>query len=321
MRAMSELPNGPVEPTEPAEADEVAQAAEHAEPAAPEAQAQPSAEPATAAAAPEANEAIAAAPELSPAQTGAKLKELFPALFTAIPVLPLKLRIQADIQARAPGVFTKKGLSIFLHRYTTGTPYLQGLAQAPQRYDLDGAPAGEIAAEHRDAAVAELKQRREASAARRAAEQALRPPRPARPGSTARPQGEEPNLPAQGTAEHPNGASARPAPRPPRAPKAQNRPQSQRPSGPRPDQRPPRPHRQQPPPHARPPLPPQAAAEAAHAAAPREPEDPARRERALLLRAYESSTISRANFCALKRIGEAELEAALTLARQERGAR
>ena len=53
----------------------------------------------------------------------------------------------------------------------------------------------------------------------------------------------------------------------------------------------------------------------------REPEDPAHRERALLLRAFESSTLSRANFCALKRIGEAELEAALTQARQERSQR
>jgi hypothetical protein len=44
----------------------------------------------------------------------------------------------------------------------------------------------------------------------------------------------------------------------------------------------------------------------------------ARRERAALLRAYESSTLTRANFCVLKRIPEAELEARLVQARQER---
>jgi hypothetical protein len=49
------------------------------------------------------------------------------------------------------------------------------------------------------------------------------------------------------------------------------------------------------------------------------PTDPAQRERALLLRAFESSTLSKANFCALKRITEAELDAALAQARAERG--
>ena len=40
-------------------------------------------------------------------------------------------------------------------------------------------------------------------------------------------------------------------------------------------------------------------------------DDPARRERALLLRAFESSPLSRANFCALKRIEPAALDALL----------
>jgi hypothetical protein len=47
------------------------------------------------------------------------------------------------------------------------------------------------------------------------------------------------------------------------------------------------------------------------------PDDPARRERALLLRAYESSTLSRANFCALKRIAPEQLDALLEQARSE----
>jgi ProP effector len=50
-------------------------------------------------------------------------------------------------------------------------------------------------------------------------------------------------------------------------------------------------------------------------------QDPAQRERALLLRAFEATTLNKANFCALKRIGPAELDAALVLARQERSQR
>jgi hypothetical protein len=38
------------------------------------------------------------------------------------------------------------------------------------------------------------------------------------------------------------------------------------------------------------------------------------------LRAFETSTLSKANFCALKRMTEADLDAALAQARQERGA-
>ena len=49
------------------------------------------------------------------------------------------------------------------------------------------------------------------------------------------------------------------------------------------------------------------------------PADPAQRERAMLLRAFESSPLSKANFCVLKRISEAELDAALAQARAERG--
>jgi hypothetical protein len=52
--------------------------------------------------------------------------------------------------------------------------------------------------------------------------------------------------------------------------------------------------------------------------APALPADPAQRERALLLRAFEASPLSKANFCALKRISEAELDAALAQARTER---
>ena len=44
----------------------------------------------------------------------------------------------------------------------------------------------------------------------------------------------------------------------------------------------------------------------------------ARRNRAALLRTFEGATLTRANFCALKGISDAALEAQLVLAREER---
>jgi sRNA-binding protein len=185
--------------------------------------------------------ALAAAPpaiaDLSPAACAARLAELFPAVFAPGAFKPLKLRIQADIQQRAPGVFTKKTLSIFLHRHTTSNGYLKALVGAPQRADLDGQPAGDVADEHRQAAVAELERRRAVHEARRAAER-----------------------------------------------------DAQR-----------------------------AANEAARRA--REVDADARDQRAALLRSFETTTLTRKNFCALKGVPEAELDALLTQAKQERDQR
>jgi ProP effector len=103
--------------------------------------------------------AAAAAAVMSPAACSAQLKQLFPALFTGV-AKPLKLRIQADIQTRAPGLFTKQLLSVVLRRYTGSHNYLVALTQATHRFDLDGAPAGELSAEHKQAAIDELALRR-----------------------------------------------------------------------------------------------------------------------------------------------------------------
>ncbi|CAM3978772.1 ProQ/FINO family protein [Roseateles saccharophilus] len=89
----------------------------------------------------------------------AELKALFPALFSGRPK-PVKLRIQADIQERAPGKFTKAQLSAFLRRHTGSTGYLIALTQAKTRFDLDGNPAGEITEEHLAAAREELARRK-----------------------------------------------------------------------------------------------------------------------------------------------------------------
>lgn len=117
--------------------------------------------------------AKAAAKPMPQAQCLAKLSELFPALFTG-PVKPLKLRIQADIQQRAPGVFTKADLSSFFRRYTGATSYLTAVARGKERFDLDGQPAGELTAEHRQVATDELQRRRAAHQAQREQEEAGR---------------------------------------------------------------------------------------------------------------------------------------------------
>lgn len=131
--------------------------------------------------------AVAAAPvapaaskpaDLDPAACAALLKKSFPALFTGAPK-PIKLRIQADIQARMPGVFSKPALSGFLRRYTGSTSYLIALTRAKTRFDLDGQADGELSAEHRDAAVQELERRRSLQHERRAQEDAERQQRAA----------------------------------------------------------------------------------------------------------------------------------------------
>jgi ProP effector len=187
---------------------------------------------------------------LSPAACAALLAQHFPALFGAGRALPIKLRIQADIQARVPGVFSKKSLAIFLHRYTTSTAYLKALATATHRIDLDGAAAGEVAEEHRAAALQEAERRRALFEERRQAERDLA------------------NEARRATAEQ--------------ARKERNAQQAAR--------------------HAA----------HNHAAA------DAARQRAVLLRAFETTTLTPANFCALKGLVEADLQAQLTLARQER---
>ena len=122
--------------------------------------------------------ADADAPQLpapGPAQEdcGPQLKKLYPALFSN-PPKPLKLRIQADIQARSPGLFTKPQLSAFLRRYTGSHGYLNALVKATHRYDLDGNPGDELSDEHRTAATAELARRRANTQARIALEQEQR---------------------------------------------------------------------------------------------------------------------------------------------------
>lgn len=105
------------------------------------------------------------APARSPEAAGSRLKLLFPALFGGA-ARPIKLRIQADIEARAPGQFTRAALTGFLRRHTGTTAYLKALVQAQQRFDLDGQAAGELSEEHREAARKALAERRDRLRAR-----------------------------------------------------------------------------------------------------------------------------------------------------------
>lgn len=262
-----------------------------------------------------ATEAAPAAPTgISPAECGARLATLFPALFIAPdapgPYKPIKLRIHTDIQARAPGEFSKRVLGIFFSRYTTTNAYLKALA-APgaQRFDLDGAPAGEIAEEHRSAAVEELARRQAIAAERRAMQQPRRAPPPSRE------QAPRADAPADSAATEPRGRPPREQ-RPPRPHHNDREPRRDtRPPRGVPQQRPAAPHTQRPPRHDDAP---RMQASAPEQAPTPMPADPAQRERALLLRAFEASPLSKANFCTLKRISEAELDAALVQARSER---
>ncbi|MBX3605810.1 MAG: ProQ/FinO family protein [Piscinibacter sp.] len=300
-------------------------------------------------AAPAAAVAPASRPELSVANTARLLAQHFPALFGAGVVKPIKLRIQADIHQRAPGVFTKKALSIFLQRHTTGTAYLRALvAVGATRIDLDGQPVGEVAAEHRDAASVELERRRAIVEAKKLAEREAarasrhdaRPLRPPRPPLLSQ-QAEVSQSASQATSERPATRGARPVqPGTPDRPDRSPRPSQ---SGPAPRRsRPPHPGGQRGPgqpgdpgsgaprrPHKR--LPERELARANEQepvnapALPLTPEQAAeaeaRHQRALLLRSFEQSPLSKANFGALKGLSEGALDALLTLARQERGSR
>lgn len=113
------------------------------------------------------------APGMNPAACGQALRQRFPALFDG-PPKPLKLRTHVDIEARAPGVFSKQVLTAFFRRYTGSTSYLLSVARGRQRFDLDGKPAGEISDEHRQIAIDELTRRGVSLQSRREVEEQQR---------------------------------------------------------------------------------------------------------------------------------------------------
>jgi ProP effector len=250
-----------------------------------------------------------APPALSREACARELAARFPALFAATDgaVLPIKLRIHLDIHARAPGVFSRAVLGAFFARHTTTTPYLKSLVAAATRFDLDGAPAGDIADVHRQAAIDELARRRDIVKARqRMQRQALGPTAPTAEGAASTTKGAAPSPDAD-----PQGRQAVPLvrdARPPRGPRgatgSQDGPARRGEHTAQPPRQPNRPH-----PTAGGPTPPVVVADAQQ------------RERAALLRAFQSSPLSKANFCALKRMSPETLDAQLALALSEQAAR
>ena len=113
--------------------------------------------------------AVGTGPSMAPIDAAAALKQRWPALFAGAPK-PIKLRIQQDIQERAPGTFTKQALSAFFRRHTGSTSYLHAVANGKVRFDLDGQPSGEVTEEHRQVARDELARRRANQDERRALE-------------------------------------------------------------------------------------------------------------------------------------------------------
>lgn len=298
--------------------------------------------------APDAPAGTAPAPVASPEpDCGQQLKQTFPALFGGAPK-PVKLRIQDDIQARAPNQFTKRALTTFFRRHTTSTSYLIALTRAEHRFDLDGVAAGPVIDEHRQAALDELARRRARRDAQRAqmtgtapaqdgaGPAADRPPRPAgpprqrppRPGENRadagaerppRAPGDRPPRPQGDRPPRPHGERP-PRPQGDRPPRADRPPQADRP---RQTDRPPRqdrPARPDRPPHPNPPHATPRDHRAESPASPRLPPlDPQQQERARLLRDYESTRLSESNFCVLKGLTPAQLAELLAQARQEAG--
>ena len=313
-----------------------------------------------------------AAPEQSPAACAELLKQQFPALFVG-QAKPLKLRIQADIQARAPGQFSKRAMGAFFHRYTGSTGYLIALTKSTQRFDLDGQPAGELSEEHRQLAQQELDRRRLLQRERGQPPRRDRPapaaqgPRPesGEPGGAPRPEGQRPRRPRrdgppqadgqavpttpQAAARDGEGRPARPL-RPPRpegaaSTRGPRQDGAQLPGrGPRPEGRPRPPHDTNRPPRGagparaehgeRGPAPTRPAPaerpveQQRPAAAPAEfpvqalsPEQAQaqadRRERAGLLREFERSPFTLANFCVLKGLDPKQVTPMIEQARKE----
>lgn len=98
-------------------------------------------------------------------------------LASAFPVFracqPLAIGIHKALRQRLPDL-PDADLRQALRRHTTATKYLKAVANGTTRFDLDGNPAGEISAEHRQDALSALKERFRKAAERQREEQQAR---------------------------------------------------------------------------------------------------------------------------------------------------
>jgi len=84
---------------------------------------------------------------------------------------PLAIGIHKTLRQRLPEL-KDADLRLALRRHVSSTKYLKAIANGDRRYDLDGQPAGEISAEHKQEALDALKERfRKAAERQRETEQ------------------------------------------------------------------------------------------------------------------------------------------------------
>jgi ProP effector len=84
--------------------------------------------------------------------------------------LPLAIGIHKVIKERSPEMDPQQ-LKVAMRMHTASTRYLKVLSQANTRFDLDGAPAGEVTAEQRQQALDTLRDRFRKKAEQHKAEQ------------------------------------------------------------------------------------------------------------------------------------------------------
>lgn len=86
-------------------------------------------------------------------------------------VQPLAIGIHKTIKQHLPDL-KDADLRLALRRHVSSTKYLKAVANGSQRFDLEGQPAGEITAEHKQDALNSLKERfRKAAERQREAEE------------------------------------------------------------------------------------------------------------------------------------------------------
>jgi len=94
-------------------------------------------------------------PEHDPRQLLKELQERFP-VFRGCQALAIG--IDKQLLTRLPGI-DRKALRITLAMHTNSLRYLKAVAEATNRFDLDGQPSGEVTEAHRSHAAELVKER------------------------------------------------------------------------------------------------------------------------------------------------------------------
>lgn len=106
-----------------------------------------------------------------PPRPGAAVLGILTSSFTAFrDCLPLAIGIHKIVKQRLPDIDSQQ-LRTAMRIHTASTRYLKALSQTDSRYDLDGAPVGEVTAEQRQQALDTLRERFRKGAERHKAEQ------------------------------------------------------------------------------------------------------------------------------------------------------